>query len=314
MSQGVIYMPLHNVFEQKLELPIITAPMFLISGPELVIASCKEGVAASFPAPNARTIEVLDQWLEQITGELEAFQQKHPEKKVAPFAVNLIVHPGNGRLNAELDLIEKYQVPFVITSVGNPKKAVERLHEIGTTVFHDVISIKHAHKAISAGVDGLILVCGGAGGHTGSLNPFAFISQVREFWQGTIIVGGAVSNGQTVRAIEILGADLAYVGSRFIATNESMADQQYKDMLKECDADDVILSNKFTGMNANFLKPSITSVGLDPEKFERKDIAASKAQAWKTVWSAGHGVGSIHDVPSVAKLIARMKEEYEAVK
>jgi len=303
--------PLPTIFKNKLELPVITAPMFLVSGPELIIAACKSGVAASFPAPNSRTIEELDQWLEQITTEIALFRKNNKNAKVAPFALNLIVHPANGRLNAELDLVEKYRLPFVITSVGNPKHAVDRLHDIGTTVFHDVISIKHAHKAIAAGVDGLILVCCGSGGHTGSLNPFAFVAQVREFWQGPLVVGGSVNNGETVRAIEVIGADMAYMGSRFIATKESMADQRYKDTLKDCSADDVITTNKFTGINANFLRPSMVEAGLDPDDFDQQDVTGSKVIPWKTILSAGHGVGNINDIPTVAELITRMKKEYE---
>ena len=307
-------MPKPPVFEGNLVLPVITAPMFLVSGPELVIAACKSGVVGSFPAPNARDIDQLDGWLQQITEELETYKKENPDITVAPFAVNLIVHMMNGRLDQELELIEKYNVPFVITSVGNPKKAVEKLKPLGTVVFHDVITLKHAHKAIEGGVDGLILVCGGSGGHTGWINPFAFVSQVREFWDGPIVLGGAISNGQSVRAAEVLGADFAYMGSRFIATKESMADQEYKDLLTEGVADDVQVTNLFSGMNANWLRQSIEKRGLDPKNLTADSITKERVKPWKEVFSVGHGVGSIHDVPPVKELVSRLVDEYQSAK
>ena len=306
-------MPLPTIFEDKLTVPVIAAPMFLVSDPGLVIAACKAGVVGTFPAPNVRTIEELDQWLAQITEELDAYQSVNPEKKVAPFAVNLIVHVGNDRLDEELALCEKYKVKFVITSVGNPANAVERLHESGIVVFHDVISIKHAHKAIEAGVDGLILVCAGAGGHTGTLNPFAYMSQVREFWDGPIVLSGAIGDGRAVKAAEILGADFAYMGTRFIATEEAQVKSEYKDILVDSNADDTVLTNQFSGMNANFLTKSIASVGIDPTNITPDAIQESGVFAWKDIWSGGQGIGTIHDLPSVAELVERLELEYKAV-
>lgn len=306
-------MPIPEIFKDSLTVPVIAAPMFLVSEPGLVIAACKAGVVGTFPAPNVRTIEELDQWLAQITDELAAYKAANPDKKVAPYAVNLIVHRGNDRLDEELALCEKYKVEFVITSVGSPADAVNRLHDNGTVVFHDVISIKHAHKAIEAGVDGLILVCAGAGGHTGTLNPFAYISQVREFWDGPIVLSGAIGDGRTVKAAEMLGADFAYMGTRFIATQEAQVAGEYKDILVDSSADDLVLTNQFSGMNANFLSKSITSVGIDPGNITPDAIQESGVFAWKDIWSGGQGIGTIHDLPSVAELVERLESEYKAV-
>lgn len=303
-------MALPRLLENCLSLPVISAPMFLVSGPELVLEACKNGVVGSFPAGNARELETLAQWLDLLNKELARCREQEPERKVAPYAVNLIIHPMNPRLEEELALLEQYKVPLVITSVGNPEQVVGRLHAYGATVFHDVVTIKHARKAAAAGVDGLVLVCGGAGGHTGQMNPMAFVPQVREFWPGPLVVGGAISTGEAVRAVEVMGADLAYMGSRFLATQESMADGEYKQMVLECEAGDVVLSPVFSGINAHYLKPSIARAGLNPDAYTVEEVREKGIKAWRDVWSAGHGVGSIHDVPTVAGLIARLRQEY----
>jgi nitronate monooxygenase len=260
----------------------------------------------SFPAANARTLEDLRDWLTQM----QAFMQAHPT--AAPYAMNVILlDKMNDRKAEELALAEEFQVPILITSVGDPTETVQRAHAWGGKVIHDVVTIRHAKKAAQAKVDGLILVCGGAGGHTGQMNPFAFISQIREFWSGLLIVGGAVSNGQTVRAIEVMGADMAYIGSRFIATTESMAAADYKAMVLSSEASDVVLSAVFSGVPAHYLKPSIALAGLDPDHYTADEVKIKNIKAWRDVWSAGHGVGSIHDVPSTATLVQRLSDEYQ---
>jgi nitronate monooxygenase len=280
--------------------------MFLVSGLDLVQACCVSGVVGSFPAANARTLEDLRDWLTQM----QAFMQAHPT--AAPYAMNVILlDKMNDRKAEELALAEEFQVPVLITSVGDPTETVQRAHAWGGKVIHDVVTIRHAKKAAQAKVDGLILVCGGAGGHTGQMNPFAFISQIREFWSGLLIVGGAVSNGQTVRAIEVMGADMAYIGSRFIATTESLAAEDYKAIVLSSDASDVVLSAVFSGVPAHYLKPSIALAGLDPDHYTAEEVKIKNIKAWRDVWSAGHGVGSIHDVPSTAILVQRLYDEYQ---
>lgn len=300
-------MSVRQMFGQNLRLPVIAAPMFLVSGLELVQACCQNGIVGSFPAANARTLEDLRDWLSQM----QAFSQSHPD--AAPYAMNVILlDKMNDRKAEELALAEEFQVPVLITSVGDPTDVVQRAHAWGGKVIHDVVSIRHAVKAAQAKVDGLILVCGGAGGHTGQLNPFAFIPQIREFWDGLLIVGGSVSHGQTVRALEVLGADMAYMGSRFIATDESMASAEYKQILLDSQASDVVLSPVFSGVPAHYLKPSIARAGLDPEQYSAEEVKIKNIKAWRDVWSAGHGVGSIQDVIPTAALIARLTQEYHA--
>jgi nitronate monooxygenase len=299
-------MSARRLFGNNLRLPVIAAPMFLVSGLDLVQACCVSGVVGSFPAANARTLEDLRDWLTQM----QAFMQAHPT--AAPYAMNVILlDKMNDRKAEELALAEEFQVPILITSVGDPTETVQRAHAWGGKVIHDVVTIRHAKKAAQAKVDGLILVCGGAGGHTGQMNPFAFISQIREFWSGLLIVGGAVSNGQTVRAIEVMGADMAYIGSRFIATTESMAAADYKAMVLSSEASDVVLSAVFSGVPAHYLKPSIALAGLDPDHYTADEVKIKNIKAWRDVWSAGHGVGSIHDVPSTATLVQRLSDEYQ---
>lgn len=300
-------MSVRSMFGSNLRLPVIAAPMFLVSGLDLVQACCTAGIVGSFPAANARTLDELRDWLTQM----QAFAQANPN--AAPYAMNVILlDKMNDRKAEELALAEEFKVPVLITSVGDPTETVQRAHAWGGKVIHDVVSIRHAKKAAAAKVDGLILVCGGAGGHTGQMNPFAFISQIREFWDGLLIVGGSVSNGQTVRAIEVMGADMAYIGSRFIATTESMASDEYKAIVVQSEASDVVLSPVFSGVPAHYLKPSIARAGLDPDHYTEDEVKIKQIKAWRDVWSAGHGVGSIHEVLSTADLIDRLLIEYQS--
>jgi nitronate monooxygenase len=247
-------------------LPLIAAPMFLVSGPELVLANCLAGVIGAFPAPNARTIEQLDDWLYQINAELTAARMAKPGQRIAPWAANIVTHRTYKRMQVELDLIVKHRAPIVITALGSPTPVVEAVHSYGGLVFADVNSVAYAKKSAQADVDGLVLVCNGAGGHTGSLSPFIFIEAVRSFWDGPIILAGGIANGRSIRAAEVLGADLAYMGTRFIATNESLASEAYQQMLVEATLEDIICTDSFTGANANMLRPSILLAGLDPEQ------------------------------------------------
>lgn len=316
-------MPLPAVLQGRLSIPVVGSPMFIVSTPDLVIAQCKAGVVGSFPSLNARPVSLLDEWLAQIREETDAFAKAHPGRPVAPFACNQIIHRSNSRLEQDLPLCIKHKVPIVITSVGNPADIVKEVHAYGGIVFHDTTTIRHTEKAIEAGVDGVILVCAGAGGHAGTLSPFALVPQVRRFWKGTLLVGGAISDGAAVRAVQVLGADLAYVGSRFIATKEANAVAQYKQMLIDSGAKDITYTPAFSGVPANYLTKSIVNAGLDPANLKpkghvdmdlgtRPDENEKKVKAWKDIWSAGQGVGSIDDVPSVAELVDRMTREYRA--
>ena len=303
----------------QLELPVITAPMFLVSGPELVIEACKAGVIGSFPLANARTVEDLDVWMNRITVELERTARIEPERKIAPWAVNLVVHRSNKRYEEDLDFIRKYQPPIVITSLGDPSPVVSMVHEYGGLVFSDVINLVHAKKAIQGGTDGLILVCNGAGGHAGTLNPFAFIAAIKEFWNGITILSGGISSGRDIVAAQVLGADLVYMGTRFIATNESMAKSEYREMLIQSTIEDLIYTDALSGIKANYLIPSIRKAGLDPEQLQKKesfDWSKSTNQgqkAWKDIWSAGQGVGAIKKTESVAEVVEALKTEYHQV-
>ena len=304
---------------QPMSLPVIGAPMFIISNPRLVIAQCKNGVTGAFPALNARPQAVLGDWLFQITTELAAFGQANPGAEMAPFAVNQIIHASNGRLAADLDLCEKYKVPIVITSLSAPKDIVPRVHAWGGLVFHDVIGVRHAKKALEAGVDGLILVCAGAGGHAGTLSPFALIEEVRKFWQGPVALAGAIATGRGVLAARAMGADFAYVGTRFIATVEANADARYKETIVEANAVDIVYSDYFTGVPGNYLRQSVINAGLDPDRLPSRgknamSFEAAKAtetvKAWRDIWGAGQGVGAIGDILPAADVIARMRAEY----
>ncbi|RIJ63391.1 nitronate monooxygenase family protein [Rummeliibacillus sp. POC4] len=307
---------MENVKKQleALDLPVIAAPMFLVSGIELVVEGCKSGVVTTFPLLNARTSEELEQWIQEIIAQLA--EAKESNSKVAPWGVNLVVHRSNDRYDADVELIKKYQPPIVITSLGKPTDIAKVVHEYGGLVFSDVISIKHAKKAAEAEIDGLILVCNGAGGHGGTLNPMAFVHEVKQFFDGLIILSGSISHGQDILAAQVIGADLAYMGTRFIATEESIASQAYKEMLLEAQAADIIYTDKISGVNANFIVQSVLNAGLNPNSLEKpKELEivhkADGAKAWKDIWSAGHGVGGINEILPVSKLVEKLNAEYQ---
>ena len=312
-------MSLPAVLQGNLSLPVICSPLFIISNPDLVIAQCKAGVVGSFPALNARPAEVLDEWLQRITSELADYKAANPDAVVAPFAVNQIVHGSNDRLQHDVELCVKYKVPIIITSLRAPNEVVGPIHSYGGLVFHDVINVKHAKKAIEAGVDGLILVCAGAGGHAGQLSPFALVSEIRAFYDGPIILSGSIAKGEQILAAQAMGADLAYMGTRFIATHEANADPAYKQMLVDTSADDIVYSNLFTGVHGNYLAPSIAKAGLDPANLPESDPSAmnfgsggsSKAKAWKDIWGCGQGIGAVDAVQSASDAIAKLSEEYQ---
>ncbi len=302
-----------DTLKAQLTLPVICAPMFLVSSPKLVIECCKNGIVGSFPALNIRPQEKLDEWLTEVSSSLEQFKHDNPNAKVAPFAVNQVVHPSNSRLMADHALIKKHKVPFVITSQGNPSEIVKDVHSWGGIVFHDVIKIQHARKAIEAGVDGIIVVAAGAGGHGGTLNPFALVREIREFWDGPIALAGAINDGQSIRAAEVLGADFVYMGTRFIATQEAQVPDEYKAMLIKSQIEDIIYSDYFTGVHANYLKDSLEQAGIDIKSLTGKDqvdLDLGNTNSWKDIWSAGHGVGGIHDIPNVTQLVASLIKEY----
>lgn len=301
----------------QLRLPVIAAPMFLVSGPDLVKNCCLNGVIGSFPAPNARPIEVLDEWMGKLNEDLAEARAKDPSRKIAPWAMNMVVHSSYSRLQDELALIKKHQPQLVITSLGSPRHVVDIVHEYGGLVFSDVSDVKFARKAAEAGVDGLILVASGAGGHAGQINSFAFVDMVRSFWDGIIILAGAISTGKAVLAAQAAGADFAYMGTRFIVAKESMANDEYREMLVAATQEDIILTDAFSGVNANMLKPSIVRAGLDPEKLAKKELVdfddmqrETKAKAWRDIWSAGHGVGAIDRIETTAEIIDRLEAEY----
>lgn len=302
----------------KLELPVLGSPLFLVSGPELVIAQCKAGIIGSFPALNARPAGVLDDWLTRIDDELAEYQAAHPEKKVAPYAVNQICHASNDRLMQDMETCVKHKVPVIITSLRPPQEIVEAAHSYGGVVFHDVINVKHARKAAEQGVDGLILVCAGAGGHAGVLSPFALVREVKQWFKGTILLSGAISDGAGIASALALGADLAYMGTRFIATAEANAQAEYKSALVAYSADDTVYTNLFTGIHGNYLGPSIAAAGLDPHNLPVADKSKMnfgsggnmKTKAWRDIWGCGQGIGQISDAPPVAELVDRLKREF----
>ncbi|MBW7836219.1 MAG: nitronate monooxygenase [Sphingomonadales bacterium] len=305
--------------KNSLSLPVIGAPLFIISGPELVIAQCKAGIVGSFPALNARPQHVLDTWLKQIKDDLGAYKEMNPGKKVAPFAVNQICHNSNDRLWKDMELCVKHEVPIIITSLRPPADIVKAAHSYGGLVFHDVINVRHAMKAAEQGIDGLILVCTGAGGHAGTLSPFALVREVKPWFKGAILLSGAISDGYGIASAIALGADFAYLGTRFIATQEANASPEYKQMLIDSTADDIIYSSLFTGVHGNYLKPSVSAAGLDPNNLPTADKSTmdfgsggnTEKKVWKDIWGAGQGVGGIHDAPTTADIIARMKSEFE---
>lgn len=310
-------MAMPELFQGRLALPVIGSPLFILSGPELVIAQCKAGVIGSFPALNARPQALLDTWLTSIRDALDDHQMQSGQT-AAPFAVNQICHPSNDRLMADMDTCEKHRVPVIITSLRAPAELVARVHGWGGIVFHDVINLRHARRAVRDGVDGLILVCAGAGGHAGTLSPFALLREVREFFDGPIALAGAIGDGASILSALAMGADLAYMGTRFIATEEARAAPAYKDMLLQSAADDIVYSSLFTGVSGNYLKESIRAAGLDPDDLQAGDKSAmnfqsggdSLAKAWRDIWGAGQGVGIIHDVPATADLVTRLCAEF----
>jgi len=299
---------LPSILAGRLAVPAIAAPMFLVSGPDLVVETCRGGILGTFPALNARTSELYGDWLDAIAARTAALTG------AAPFGVNLIVHKSNPRLQADLAVTVDKKVPLVITSLGAVREVVEAVHSYGGLVFHDVISRRHGEKAAEAGVDGIIAVSAGAGGHAGTLSPFALIGEIRRFFSGPLVLSGAISTGAHIAAAEVMGADLAYLGTRFIATKESLAPPEFKEMLLATKAEDIVYTDAISGVNANFLKPSILRAGLDPADLKTHGglDMANEAKAWRDVWSAGHGVGAIADIPPAAELCARLAREYDA--
>lgn len=308
----------------RLAVPVIGAPLFIVSNPDLVIAQCTSGVVGSFPALNARPAELLDEWIGRIAASLETYEREHPGAKVAPFAVNQIIHQSNDRLDHDLDACVRHQVPIIITSLRAPNDVVKRIHDYGGVVFHDVISIRHAEKALEAGVDGLVLVCAGAGGHAGTLSPFALVREVRRFFDGPIALSGAITDGAGVLAAEAMGADFAYLGTRFVATREAHATEAYKQAIVDSAAADIVYTPYFTGVHGNYLKSSIANAGLDPANLPAVDKTSmnfgtgrgkeSGKKPWKDIWGAGQGVGNIHDAPPAAEVVRRLVQEYSAAR
>ena len=315
-------MSLPPVLHGRLRIPVVGAPMFILSQPELVIAQCTAGIVGAFPALNARPPELLDTWLTRIRDELTAWDAAHPDRPAAPFAVNQIVHKSNNRLDHDMALCEKHKVPMIISSLGAREELNQAVHNWGGIVFHDVINQKFAHKAIEKGADGLILVAAGAGGHAGTISPLAFVAETRQWFDGPIALSGAIGNGRAIRAARILGADFAYIGSAFIATKEANAVENYKAMITSSAAEDIVYSNLFTGVHGNYLKPSIVAAGMDPENLPTSDPSKmsfgtdssgerAKPKAWKEIWGSGQGVGSIGKIVPAAELIGRFKKEYD---
>ena len=307
---------------QHLTLPVIGSPMFIVSYPELVLAQCKAGIVGAFPALNARPAEVLDDWLTQMNEELAAYRTAHPHEVVGPIAVNQIVHHSNARLEQDVATCVKHKVPIFITSLRAPvKEILDAVHSYGGIVLHDVINLRHAEKALEAGVDGLILVAAGAGGHAGTLSPFALVGEVRRIFDGPIALSGAIATGDAILAAQAMGADLAYIGTRFIASQEAHAAESYKQAILRAASSDIVYTNLFTGVHGNYIRESIELAGLDPAALPEADKSkmnfgdgSSRAKAWKDIWGAGQGVGQIADLPPAAEIVARLKAEYDAAK
>ncbi len=312
-------MSLPKILRERVTLPAIGAPMFIVSTPELVIAQCKAGVIGSFPSLNARPAEEFEKWLQRIENELQLHDTTHPAQPAAPFAVNLIVHKSNDRLAHDLELCVRYKVPIVITSLGAREDVNQAVHSYGGIVLHDVINNVFAHKAVDKGADGLIAVAAGAGGHAGTTSPFALVQEIREWWDGPLALSGAIATGGAVAAAQAMGADFGYIGSAFIATREANAQDGYKQMIVDSGASDIVYSNYFSGVHGNYLKPSVQRAGFDPENLPHADPTKmnfansdSKVKAWRDIWSAGQGVGAVKEVVSVAEFVARITREYEA--
>lgn len=315
-------MALPPILSERLRIPVIASPLFIISGPELVIAQCKAGVVGSFPALNARPVSQLDEWLAQITEELAAWDAKNPDRLSAPFAMNQIVHKTNDRLEQDVEMAVKYKVPITITSLGAREDVNKAIHSYGGIVLHDVINDRFARKAVEKGADGLIPVAAGAGGHAGHLSPFALVQELREWFEGPIALSGSIANGAAVLGAQAMGADLAYIGSAFIATQEARAMEGYKEMIVASNGDDIVYSNLFTGVHGNYLRPSIEAAGLDPDNLPVADPSKmnfgsggnQKAKAWKDIWGCGQGIGAVKEIPTAGQLVDRLAAEYEAAK
>ncbi|WLS04132.1 NAD(P)H-dependent flavin oxidoreductase [Shinella oryzae] len=312
-------MALPAILKDKLRLPVVAAPLFIISHPALTVAQCKAGVVGAFPALNARPESQLDEWLAEITEALAAHDAKHPDRPAAPFAVNQIVHRSNKRLEHDLAMCVKYKVPVVISSLGAVPEVNAAIHSYGGIVLHDVINNRHASSAIRKGADGLIAVAAGAGGHAGTLSPFALVQEIREWFDGPLLLSGAIATGGAILAAQAMGADMAYIGSPFIATTEARANEAYKQMIVDSAAADIVYSNYFTGIHGNYLKPSIAAAGMDPDHLPEADpskmdfeTATSGAKAWKDIWGCGQGIGAIKSVAPTAELVARLEQEYAA--
>ena len=315
-------MALPELLKSRLRLPVIGAPLFIISNPDLVIEQCKAGIVGSFPSLNARPIDTLERWLQRITGELAAYDDANPERPSAPFAVNLIVHGSNDRLQDDLDLCVKYKAPIVITSLGAKAFVNDAIHAYGGIVLHDIINNRFARKAIDKGADGLIAVAAGAGGHAGTTSPFALIQEIREWFDGPLLLSGSIASGDAVLGALAMGADLAYIGSAFIATDEANAEQAYKQAIVDYNSSDIVYSNLFTGVHGNYLAPSIRAAGLDPDELPQSDPTQmdfgsggnTDAKAWKNIWGCGQGIGAIKRIGSTADLVARLARQYHSAK
>ena len=315
-------MAIPEILKGRLSIPVVASPLFIISGPELVIAQCKAGVVGSFPSLNARPVEVLDEWLTQINAELDAYNLANPDKPAAPFAVNQIVHNSNDRLMQDVELCVKHKVPIVITSLGARTEVFDAIHSYGGIVLHDVINNRFAKKAIEKGADGLICVAAGAGGHAGTLSPMPFIQEVREWFDGPVLLSGAIATGDAVLAAQAMGADMAYIGSAFIATKEANADEAYKQSLVDYAASDIVYTNLFTGVHGNYLRPSIEAAGLDPDNLPESDPSkmnfgsggSTKAKAWRDIWGCGQGINAIKSIDTAGELVERLKREYAAAR
>ena len=315
-------MSLPQKLRKGLTLPLVAAPMFIVSNPDLVIAQCKAGIVGSFPALNARPAAELEVWLQRIIGELEAHNREYPDRPAAPFAVNQIVHGSNDRLQHDLEMCVKYKVPIVITSLGAKAFVNDAVHSYGGVVFHDIISDKFARKAVEKGADGLIAVAAGAGGHAGPTSPFALVQELREWFDGPLLLSGSIATGDGILAAEAMGADLAYIGSAFIATEEANAEQAYKQAIVDYAAADIVNSDLFTGVHGNYLRPSIVAAGMDPDNLADGDVSSmnfgsggdTDAKAWKDIWGCGQGIGAVKAVVPAAEMVARLQREYQAAK
>ncbi|MCB1415495.1 MAG: nitronate monooxygenase [Nitratireductor sp.] len=310
------------ILKDDLALPVVGAPLFIISHPALVLAQCKAGIVGSFPSLNARPIEQLDEWLAQITEELASHKEKNPGSKTAPFAVNLIVHGSNDRLMEDIKLVVKHKVPIVITSLGAVPEVNQAIQSYGGITLHDITNQRHAHSAINKGATGLIAVAAGAGGHAGRLSPFALVQELREWFDGPLLLSGSIANGGAVLAAQAMGADMAYIGSPFIGTHEARATEEYKQAIADFGAEDIVYTNLFTGVHGNYLKQSIINAGMDPDNLPESDPSkmdfgsggGSKAKAWRDIWGCGQGIGAVKSVGPTAELVDRLKREYEAAK